>query len=254
MASYSTAAVNVTWATGQAAGLVGWNQRRAAVAASYATGTVTGPSGATLHGFANGPGAVESSYWNSATFPDDGDSTSREGRTAAQLQTPTSATSIYAGWNALDLNGDGEAESPWDFGTASDYPALAVGTNNAGGLVEMAEERLSGAQLYAAHCLTCHSLDSEERGVGPHLADLVGRRIGRLGGWMSRPRCSRLTARGRGSASRCSSPPHRSSRRGRRWVRKGYRRRRRTPSLPISPTAASRRSMERPPAPSSRTA
>ena len=83
----------------------------------------------------------------------------------------------------MDLNGDGEAESPWNFGTASDYPTLAVGTNNAGGLVEMAEERLSGAQLYAAHCRACHSLDSEERGVGPHLADLVGRRIGRLGGW-----------------------------------------------------------------------
>ena len=189
VASYSTAAVAATSEIGLGAGLVGWNQVRAAVAASYATGAVTG--GVIQHGIANGPGAVASSYWNSATIPDDGDSTSPEGRTAEQLQAPTSATGIYAGWDALDLNSDGEAESPWDFGTSSDYPALAigypvpaVGANNAGGLVEVTEDLLSGAQLYAAHCRACHSVDPEERGVGPHLADIVGRRIGRLGGWM----------------------------------------------------------------------
>ena len=46
------------------------------------------------------------------------------------------------------------------------------------------DKPVSGAHLYAAHCATCHSLDPEERGVGPHLAALVGRRIGRLRGWM----------------------------------------------------------------------
>ena len=127
VASYSTAAVS---ATGQAAGLVGWNQRRASVTASYATGAVTGPHGATLHGIANGPGPVTSSYWNSATIPDDSDSTSPEGRTPAQLQAPTSATGIYAGWDALDIDGEA-SESPWDFGTSSDYPALSVGANHA---------------------------------------------------------------------------------------------------------------------------
>ena len=133
VASYSTAAVTVTAANGQGAGLVGLN--RSSIEASYATGTVTGPSGATLHGVANGRGAVTSSYWNSATIADDADSTSPEGRSAAQLQAPTSATGIYADWSDLDLDGDGEASaSPWDFGTATDYPALAVGANHADGL------------------------------------------------------------------------------------------------------------------------
>ena len=133
VASYSTATVNVTDATGHGAGLVGWNQRRAAVAASYATSAVTGPRGANLHGIANGPGPVTSSYWNAATIPDDSDPTSPEGRTTAQLQAPTSATGIYAGWDALDIDGE-MSKSPWDFGTPSDYPALAVGANYACGL------------------------------------------------------------------------------------------------------------------------
>ena len=131
VASYSTAAVTVTDASAQAAGLVGWN--RGAVSASYATGAVTGPSGARLHGVTNGP--ATSSYWNSANIADDSDSTSPEGRTAAQLRAPTSASGIYAGWDALDINGDGEAtESPWNFGTSSQYPALSVGANQAGNL------------------------------------------------------------------------------------------------------------------------
>ena len=85
---------------------------------------------------------MTSSYWNSATIPDDGDSTSPEGRTAAQLQAPTSATGIYADWRDLDLDGDGEAsESPWDFGTATDYPALAVGANHARGLAAQRDDQ-----------------------------------------------------------------------------------------------------------------
>ena len=133
VASYSTAAVNATTATGQAAGLVGWNRTGGAVSASYATGAVTGPSGASLYGVTNGP--ATSSYWNSANIADDSDSTSPEGRTAAQLRAPTSASGIYAGWGALDVDGDGEAtESPWDFGTSSQYPALSVGANHAGNL------------------------------------------------------------------------------------------------------------------------
>ena len=47
-----------------------------------------------------------------------------------ELQTPAGYTGIYASWN-LDLDnsdGDGDAttggDDPWDFGTASDYPAL----------------------------------------------------------------------------------------------------------------------------------
>ena len=45
------------------------------------------------------------------------------GKTTSQLQSPTGYTGIYANWNA-DLNGDGCAEDPWNFGSASAYPTL----------------------------------------------------------------------------------------------------------------------------------
>ena len=132
VASYSTATVRVRSASGLGAGLAGRFSRAAVIEASYATGAVIGPVGATLAGVANGAGLVTSSYWRSANIDD---ATTPEGRTAAQLQAPTSASGIYAGWDTLDIDGDGEAsESPWDFGTSSDYPALAVGANHAGGL------------------------------------------------------------------------------------------------------------------------
>ena len=41
----------------------------------------------------------------------------------------------------------------------------------------------TGAQLYAAHCAACHSLDVEEHGLGPHLVGVVGRRVGQTDGW-----------------------------------------------------------------------
>ena len=70
--------------------------------------------------------------------------------------------------------------------SASEPWPLAPSQGSAGDSAEKAEKkgRLSGVQLYAAHCLICHSLDSEEHGIGPHLADLIGRRIGELDGWI----------------------------------------------------------------------
>ena len=41
----------------------------------------------------------------------------------------------------------------------------------------------SGAQLYAIHCIACHSLATERHGMGPHLVGVVGRRIGESEGW-----------------------------------------------------------------------
>ena len=46
-----------------------------------------------------------------------------EGKTTAELQTPTGYDGIYRNWN-LDLDGDGRQDQPWNFGTESDYPAL----------------------------------------------------------------------------------------------------------------------------------
>ena len=44
-------------------------------------------------------------------------------------------------------------------------------------------EALSGAELHAANCASCHSLSVEEHGVGPHLVGLIGRPIGQVEGW-----------------------------------------------------------------------
>ena len=46
-----------------------------------------------------------------------------EGLTTAELQSPTGYSGIYADWN-VDIDGDGIADDPWDFGTGSQYPIL----------------------------------------------------------------------------------------------------------------------------------
>lgn len=48
-----------------------------------------------------------------------------EGKTTAELQTPTDYSGIYANWN-IDLDGDGTGDNPWYFGTSSDYPTPRV--------------------------------------------------------------------------------------------------------------------------------
>ena len=53
------------------------------------------------------------------------------GLNTVELQSPTGYTGIYAEWN-VDLDGDGTADDPWDFGTSADYPALKADGNNDG--------------------------------------------------------------------------------------------------------------------------
>ena len=109
-----------------AAGLVGSNA--GAIQASYATGAVTGAVCAAdnqLGLVAAGDGTATMSYWDTEAS---GVPTSAQGvgRTTSQLQAPTAATGDYAGWDRLDLDGDGDpSEAPWDFGSASQYPALS---------------------------------------------------------------------------------------------------------------------------------
>ena len=45
------------------------------------------------------------------------------GKSADELVTPTGYVGIYADWN-VDLDGDGRADDPWNFGTDSQYPVL----------------------------------------------------------------------------------------------------------------------------------
>ena len=160
-ASFSTAAVS---GTNNGGGLLGGIQEYATVIASYSTGTVTanrvgGLVGGALQGlrgdttlrasYAIGrPTGVGSPprvgglvgsitgdvrsidmYFDSTTTARTngaGSGTSGTGQTTSQLQTPTSATGIYANWDELDIDGDGAAvEDPWDFGSGTQYPVLS---------------------------------------------------------------------------------------------------------------------------------
>ena len=112
-------------------GLVGLHNG-GSIAASYATGWISGSGSNVVGGLVGrNDGGISDSYWNTATS---GQVTSPggEGKTTAELQTPTGYTGIYASWN-LDLDnsdGDGDAttggDDPWDFGTASDYPVVRL--------------------------------------------------------------------------------------------------------------------------------
>ena len=149
-ASYASGAVSGGRAAG---GLIGYSVF-GTVEASYAAGAVAkadprglagGLVGYDVPGFDPSTGtptatstAVVASYWDvqatgvalGTLAVDVG-----VGRTTAQLQGPTGYTGIYADWNA-DLDGDGEADAPWDFGTSSQYPVLRHG-----GLADLASLR-----------------------------------------------------------------------------------------------------------------
>ena len=127
-ASYATGTVNGSSGVG---GLVGVS--RGNITASYSTGLVTGAGG--LVGDYN-RATITDSYWDITTtgIADDNDARTGEGKTTSQLQSPMQANGyagIYANWN-LDLDGDGSADDPWDFGTARQYPALKADFNRDG--------------------------------------------------------------------------------------------------------------------------
>ena len=127
-ASYATG--SVSGGNSIVGGLVGFNSGVAAIIASYATGSVSGNSSVGgLVGYNSGGAAITDSYWNTDIF---GAGAEGEGRTTAQLQSPTGYTGIYRDWNAdldnADRNDDDAtgADDFWDFGTSSQYPALKV--------------------------------------------------------------------------------------------------------------------------------
>ena len=129
-AVYATGAVTATGSSNaQAGGLVGASE--GGIYASYSTGAVTSASGH-AGGLLNpsGSGAtVGHSYWDVTTtgIADDNNADTGVGKTTRDLQMPTQTdgyAGIYANWN-LNLDGDASTDDdPWDFGTASQYPAL----------------------------------------------------------------------------------------------------------------------------------
>ena len=127
-ASYATGRVTGEENIGGLVGSIPSNGRT--ITASYATGTVTGESN--VGGLVgedrthSSTDAVTASYWDTTTSRQTTSAGGR-GRTTAQLQSPMDYTGIYEQeqWN-VDLDGDGEADDPWDFGLDDEYPALAV--------------------------------------------------------------------------------------------------------------------------------
>ena len=104
-------------------GLIGNNQGPGTVTASYARGAVSGRTQVGgLAGAATALSAITASYWDT-TASGQAASSGGTGQTTQALQAPTAYAGLYAAWN---VNADGRAgtDAPWDFGTASQYPAL----------------------------------------------------------------------------------------------------------------------------------
>ncbi len=98
--------------------------------AAYSLGPVTSSSDSTgnvggVYGVLFTSGTAADVYFDSTTS---GETRGGTSKTTAQLQAPTGYTGIYATWD-LDLDGDGTNDSPWDFGTAGQYPALKADRN-----------------------------------------------------------------------------------------------------------------------------
>ena len=110
-------------------GLVGygWNAR---ITSSYAAGgAVSGTSVDRVGGLvgaivrdSNSRITITDSYWDREKSGQESSHGGGDAKTTSALQTPTEATGIYSTW-AEDTCADGST-LVWDFGTASDYPAL----------------------------------------------------------------------------------------------------------------------------------
>ena len=105
-------------------GLVGHNN--GSITASYARGAVSGPAQfrvrSGLVGYGNGSPTITASYWDTVASGQS-ESHTGVGKTTTQLQSPTGYSGIYSNWN-VDMDGDGNGDDPWAFGTANQYPVL----------------------------------------------------------------------------------------------------------------------------------
>ena len=113
--SYATGSVTGDTNVG---GLVGQVHSRSTITGSYAIGSVTGRTavgGLVGNIYASGV-VISASYWDTQTTGQTSSAGSEDsaGKTTGELQTPTSASGIYATWDP----------DVWDFGTSSQYPVL----------------------------------------------------------------------------------------------------------------------------------
>ena len=113
--SYATGSVTGSTNVG---GLVGQVHSDSTITGSYAIGSVTASSnvgGLVGNIYASGV-VISTSYWDTQTTGQTSSAVSEDsaGKTTGELQTPTSASGIYATWDP----------DVWDFGTSSQYPVL----------------------------------------------------------------------------------------------------------------------------------
>ena len=131
LACYSTAAVSGRHDSTSIGGLVSQNtQGSAAITASYAIGRVSGNDLSPTRGLISlrNFATITASYWDTETsgIADDVDTDAPEGKTTAELQTPTDYTGIYADWN-VNVDGVTGNDDPWAFGEDYQYPVLRHG-------------------------------------------------------------------------------------------------------------------------------
>ena len=131
LACYSTAAVSGRHDSTSIGGLVSQNtQGSAAITASYAIGRVSGNDLSPTRGLISlrNFATITASYWDTETsgIADDTDDNAPEGKTTAELQTPTDYTGIYANWN-VNVDGVTGNDNPWAFGENYQYPVLRHG-------------------------------------------------------------------------------------------------------------------------------
>ena len=150
-ASYATGSVSGN-GYADVGGLVGDNRYTGVITAAYAEGSVSGRAdryggllgsnqgvvtvcfstggvpqrGGGLIGSNGNYGTVANCYWDTETSGQS-DSAGGDGKTTAELRSPTGYTGAYADWN-VDLDGDGSSDDPWRFGSATEYPVLNLGT------------------------------------------------------------------------------------------------------------------------------
>ena len=135
------AAGGATGSSSSVGGLVGLNSSGGTISACYATGNADGNYN--VGGLVGlNAGTISGSYFDSdlSNRP----ATDPHSKTTSELQSPTSYTGIYATWNVdvddglaigvddATMPGDATEDSPWHFGTGSQYPALQVDFNGDG--------------------------------------------------------------------------------------------------------------------------
>ena len=128
--SYAT---GIVFGESKVGGLAGYNNG-GLIGGSYASGRVSGEKDAgALAGYNSG--TIRNSFGDTVTSCRNSgvgneESAGPEGKTTAELQSPTGYTGIYAGWNvdSDDTDKDSDpatgADDPWDFGAADQYPVL----------------------------------------------------------------------------------------------------------------------------------